>query len=89
MTDKNRRALSKAIGELALKGCRDVLLIEALKLRNLLTEKEQDAMLGDNPPVRLAKILICAVAHKIEDEFAAEATLKNIKRCKRILKNRS
>lgn len=63
-----------------------VLFAEAVKLYDNLCEDELPPFA--NMAGRLAKILLCAVADSIEDEFAAEALLMDIKRFKKIRRDR-
>jgi hypothetical protein len=77
--------LSRSLAESAEKAIQSAL--------DKMTEREREELGTNNGefyPARLVKIVMCAVvtSELVEREFASESVLKDIKKVRRILKNR-
>ena len=67
----------------------DDLFRRGVELYGKLTEDERKMLRAGSAGFRSARIILCAVADTVEPEWAAESILQDIKRVKRIRKNRA
>jgi len=87
----NRALFNALLREMCAKAA-EVLEKRGMEIFDKLTEDEVKSMLGEGPApgfgYRLPKIVMQVAAERIEPEFGAESTVKDVKRVRRILGRR-
>lgn len=83
----SKEEISKRIDEVCTEAGSD-LAIACKRVLGNLTDDEVERFTQGQYPYRLAKTLLCSVSDRIEQQWAAEATLGEIKALKRIRKSR-
>ena len=87
MSTPTKIEIQRKINEICETAGRDLAEASKRVLENL-TPDEIKRFTAGQYPYRLAKTLLCSVSDRIEQQWAAEATLGEIKALKRIRKSR-